>query len=203
MKAIMKLAYYRSAQMKPDLARRYYRLLPPTGRILDVGCGVGGFGALNPGGREVHGIDIDAGAVAKAQEHELARQHDLASSTLPYEDAFFDGVLAKDILEHLTDPAAIVREIERVLRPGGVVVASVVMAKPKAVWADYTHVRGFTKASASLLFEDAGFDVQDVWPMGGVPLSNRLHFMGLVPTILRIPGLGALWASSWELRARR
>ncbi len=80
---------------------------------------------------------------------------------------------------------------------------SVVMAKPRAVWADYTHVRGFTRRSARLLLEDAGFEVEAVWRMGGIPLSTRLRFIWLVPTLLRLPVVGWLWASSWELKARR
>jgi SAM-dependent methyltransferase len=201
--AVRKRSYYEDGGLKPHLATLYWRRLGPARRVLDIGCGTGEFGRFAPPGVEVHGLDIDEGAVELASRHEEARRCDLEEGQLPYADEHFDAVLAKDVLEHLRDPARIVCEIRRVLRPGGVVVASVVQARSRRVWADYTHVRGFTKASASFLFEDADFDVQDVWPMGGVPLSNRLRFMGFVPTILRIPGLGALWASSWELEARR
>jgi len=54
-----------------------------------------------------------------------------------------------------------------------------------------------------LLLEDAGFEVEAIWRMGGVPLSSRLGFMDLVPHLLRVPLFDALWGSSWELRARR
>ena len=91
----------------------------------------------------------------------------------------------------------------RVTRRGGVIVASVVMARPQRVWADYTHLRGFTRESARLLLEDAGFAVEAIWRMGGVPLSDRLGFMDLVPHLLRVPLFDALWGSSWELRARK
>jgi hypothetical protein len=80
---------------------------------------------------------------------------------------------------------------------------SVVMARPRIVWADYTHVRGFTKRTAVQLLEDAGLVVEKLWRMGGVPLSGRLGLIWLVPTLLRLPGCNQLWASSWELKARK
>ena len=107
------------------------------------------------------------------------------------------------IFEHLHDPGRLAREVTRVARPGAVVITSVVMARPRNVWADYTHVRGFTKRTASQLLEDAGLRVERIWRMGGVPLSGRLGFVQLVPTLLRLPGCNQLWASSWELKARK
>ena len=77
---------------------------------------------------------------------------------LPFEDASFDGVILKDVLEHLDDAVAAVREVRRVLRPGGQVFASSPDAQ-RWVWDDYTHVRPFTRKSFRLLFADQGFDV--------------------------------------------
>lgn len=196
-----KQAYY-GRGLLPALARRYFAAFGDARRILDVGCGTGELGRYRPSQDiEIHGVDIDAGAVQVARQFEEAVQLDLDARPLPYEDESFDAVLAKDVLEHVQDPGRLAREIHRVLRPGGVVVASVVIARPRAVWSDYTHVRGFTKHAAELLLADVGFVVQDVWPMGGVPLSNRLGFIDAIPYLLRIPGLHHLWASSWELKA--
>jgi len=89
------------------------------------------------------------------------------------------------------------------MRPGGALLASVVMAKPSAVWADYTHIRGFTRTAAEELLRDGGFTVERVWRMGGVPLTSRLGLIDLVPAFLRIPVAGHIWAVSWELLARR
>ncbi len=201
---VQKQAYYRSSGMSSQLAARYFRDFGAARRILDVGCGTGALGRYRPSPEiEIHGVDIDAGAVVQAAGFEQTICLDLETSPLPYDDASFDAVLAKDILEHLRDPGRLVGEIHRVLRPGGVLVVSIIMAKPRAVWADYTHVRGFTRRSARLLLEDAGFEVEAVWRMGGIPLSTRLRFIWLVPTLLRLPVVGWLWASSWELKVRR
>lgn len=199
-----KARYYESHQLRPAVAAWYYRQLGPALRILDLGCGNGDFGRYRPNLEiEVHGIDVDQGAVASAARFEVAVQGDLDGSPLPYEDDFFDAILARDILEHLWEPWVTLREARRVLRPGGVIVGSVVMAKPHAVWADYTHIRGFTRSSVELMFRDASFEVDAVWQMGGIPLTSRLGLIDQVPTLLRLPLVGRRWATSWEIRARR
>ena len=204
MSAVAKQAYYGERGMVPGLAARYFEAFGNARRVLDVGCGTGELGRYRPRPDvEVHGVDIDAGAVERARRFERAVRVDLETERLPYDAESFDAVLAKDILEHVRDPARLVREIHRVLRPNGVLVASLVMAKPRAVWSDYTHVRGFTQRAARLLLEDVGFEVEGVWRMGGVPLSSRLRFIDLVPVLLRLPVFSQLWASSWELKARK
>jgi SAM-dependent methyltransferase len=196
--------YARTEGMPRGLAVRYWRLLGAAGRVLDLGCGDGAFGAARPRENiEVHGVDADPRAVAAASRHERAVLLDLDAAPLPYPDGYFDAVLAKDIFEHVDDPGALARETHRVMRPGGAIVASVVMARPHRVWDDYTHRRGFTRRSARLLLEDAGFQVEALWRMGGVPLSSRLGFIDAVPALLRVPLLDALWGASWELKARR
>lgn len=203
MNGVPKHGYYADRTLKPTLARRYFGLLGDVRRVLDVGCGTGELGLHAPHGVEVVGIDADPGAVALAAAHETALVVDIDREALPFPAGSFDGVVAKDVLEHLQDPVRAVREIHRVLASGGVVVASLVMARPRRVWADYTHVRGFTAEAARLLFVDQGFEVCRIDPMGGVPLSNRLGFMDAVPQLLRLPVLSQLYASSWELKAVR
>ena len=199
-----KQTYYLKGGIPPDLANRYFRYFGAARRVLDVGCGIGDFGRYRPHDTvEVHGVDVDRGAIEQAKQYEIATRVDLESEQLPYQDGFFDAILAKDILEHLQHPERVVVDLYRVLRPGGVLIASVVMARPRRVWADYTHVRGFTSESAAMLLTDCGFRVEDVLPMGGVPLSGRLHFLDTVPHLLRIPPFAALWATSWEVRARK
>ena len=196
--------YARAGTLHPKLAARYWRLVVPARRALDLGCGQGTLGRLKPDATtEVFGVDIDPIAVEAASRYETTQQIDLDAGSLPFESARFDAVFAKDVLEHLTRPWIVLAEIRRVLVPGGRVVVSVPMEFPRCVWSDYTHVRGFTRDSVAHLLADAGFDVVHVVPMGGVPGFGRLGWIDAVPTVLRVPGMRRLFGASWESLARR
>lgn len=90
--------------------------------ILDVGCGGGLLlGLLAARGLPgLHGIDVhdDPGATGWAY-----RAGDITLG-LPYPDGSFACVVAGEIIEHVPDPDALLREIRRVLRPGGLLVLS-------------------------------------------------------------------------------
>ena len=186
------------------LAHRYLAHFGDARRILDVGCGTGSFARLAPPTVEVHGVDRDRIALAQASRGGMTvTDIDLAREPLPFGDSSFDAALAKDVLEHLPDPLAVLRELRRVLAPGAPLVASVVVDIPRRVWADYTHVRGFTREAAMRLLNDGGFTVSSVERMGPVPGSVRFGFVDRIPALLRIPGIGRMWTASWELFCTR
>jgi SAM-dependent methyltransferase len=134
------------------------RHFPAHARVLDVGCGsawlAGHF-------TDYTGIDASREAVeaARARGHEVTLAD--ADDPLPFADASFDGVVLKDVLEHVREPVALVREVRRVLRPGGRVFASSPDAQ-RWVWDDYTHRRPFTRKAYRLLFRDQGFEVVEL-----------------------------------------
>lgn len=127
----------------------------------------------------------------------------MEAQQLPFDGEYFDAVLAKDILEHLQAPWALVTETYRILRLGGIVIANVPMAKPKIVWNDYTHIRGFTRNALRMLFEDSGFDVLHIHKMGGIPLAGKLLLIKWIPILLRFPPLDLLFGRCLEIKARR
>jgi SAM-dependent methyltransferase len=126
--------------------------------LLDVGCGNAWLGDHFP---NYTGIDVSPDAVAAARARGRNVVAGDVDGRLPFDDAQFDGVVLKDLLEHLHDPVAVVREVRRVLRPEGLVFASSPDAQ-RWVWDDYTHRRPFTRKSFRLLFSDQGFDVEQV-----------------------------------------
>lgn len=99
-------------------------------RLLDCGCGVGSITldlaeAVAPG--EVVGVDLDAGQLAEARAGSEARgltnvRFEVADAyALPFPGESFDAAVAHTLLIHLRDPLRAVRELRRVLRPGGIV----------------------------------------------------------------------------------
>jgi SAM-dependent methyltransferase len=129
-----------------------------SARLLDVGCGTGW---LARHFADYTGIDGSAAAVAAAAERGRSIVHGDVDAPLPFRDAEFDGVVLKDLLEHVVDPVAVVGEVHRVLRPGGRVFASSPDAQRWA-WDDYTHRRPFTRKAFRMLFQDGGFEVEHV-----------------------------------------
>lgn len=149
---------YHDWHARPGYYKDITRHFPPESRILDVGCGTAWLSEDFP--RYV-GIDNSADAVAQARALGIdVREADL-QGRLPFDDAEFDGVVLKDVLEHLTDPVSLVSEVRRVLRPGGRTFASSPDAQ-RWSWDDYTHRRPFTRRAMTRLFADQGFAVERV-----------------------------------------
>jgi SAM-dependent methyltransferase len=84
-------------------------------RVLDVGCGSKPYQPFFAGAAAYVGVDV--------QENAQADLHG-AIEALPVDDASFDVVLCTQVLEHVDDPSAAVRELYRVTAPGGRVLAS-------------------------------------------------------------------------------
>ena len=94
-----------------------------TTKILDVGCGAGfKSNYLAEQGFDVTGIDLSSDSLAVARKYDKTgkvKYLEANAEHLPFADGSFDCVVAMDFLEHVEDPAAIIKEISRVLRPGG------------------------------------------------------------------------------------
>jgi 2-polyprenyl-6-hydroxyphenyl methylase/3-demethylubiquinone-9 3-methyltransferase len=107
--------------------RKVLRQIPIPGKaVLDVGCG-GGFLAeeFSKDGFVVSGIDPSPRSIAAARKHASANGLDIRyeaarGEALPFSDGSFDVVACCDVLEHVDDVAGVVREVSRVLKPGGV-----------------------------------------------------------------------------------
>lgn len=112
-----------------------------AGRWLDVGCGSGGIACvLAQKADHVTGVDPEpweawrAAVGVHANLQLLAGEFDGASPPLP--DASFDVVICNQVYEHVRDPAALVRNIHRVLKPGGLCY----FAGPNLLWPIEPHV---------------------------------------------------------------
>lgn len=196
----------------------YDRLKTRDSQIADQTAGGGDYFTLSPTRaslarvlppaiqKHIRGVCLDAGAGRMAYRRLLAPRADevvtldwqprpgldIAGSVmeLPLRDECLDSVLCSQVLEHVPDPAAALREFHRCLRPGGALVLSV----PHLAYLhnephDYFR---YTKHGLRVLLERAGFDTVSIEPAGGL-----LSFLGHIPSLTakaafaRIPVLGA------------
>ena len=115
------------------------RIDPPRGgSVLDVATGTGAVAAellrRRPDLRVV-GIDQSAGMLAEARRRVGARVelHEGRAERLPFDDASFDALTFTYLLRYVVDPAATLRELARVVRPGGGV-AMLEFGLPHGLW---------------------------------------------------------------------
>ncbi len=103
--------------------------LRPGLRVLDFGCGPGTISvglakAADPG--ELHGVDMEesqidlARSVARAAGRENAIFHVGDVTDLNFEDGFFDVAYCHEVLQYVPDTQAVLAEVKRVLKPGGI-----------------------------------------------------------------------------------
>lgn len=126
-------------------------------KVLDVGCGTGAvMEHMKLLGYEAFGVDMSPEALQYCQAKKLTVTLGTAES-IAYPDASFDVVLALDVLEHVSDHQAAVKEIARILKPGGIFVATV----PAHPWlfsyhdVALHHVRRYRRAEFKQTLETA------------------------------------------------
>lgn len=186
---------------RPEVARMVSRR---ARRVLDVGCAAGALGSAlkKRQGAEVWGVEPDpkaAAAAARLLDRVLEGGIEAQLPRLPR--GGFDSIVTADVLEHLSDPEAVLSGLAEKLSPWGELVVSlpnvrhwsVVRGLLEGSWEycdagilDRTHLRFFTKKSALALFDRAGYEVTATTPIaldggGGIPgeLAQALGGRGI------------------------
>jgi len=118
-------------------------LAPPPSRVLDLGCGTGELASLlAASGRRITACDISEQMLRSAAIRdpdgpmEWVRL-DPCWQTLPFATATFDAVVAASVFEYVNQPAAVIGECARILRPGGVLVLTVPDLRHPIRWLEW------------------------------------------------------------------
>lgn len=131
-------------------------------RILDVGCGTGANLLMLAEYGDAEGVDVAEDALAFCRERGLDKVRLGAGEELPYEDGTFDLVTALDVVEHMDDDLAGLREMRRVLRPGGRVLLFVPTFM--FLWGLQdevsNHRRRYRLPELRRVLEQAGFEIE-------------------------------------------
>jgi SAM-dependent methyltransferase len=138
-------------------ARRHVR-----GVLLDVGSGPKALAHHFEGAMERYvGVDLPGSAYLAAGQPDVYGR----AEALPVRDQAVDTVLVVNLLTYLPEPAVLLAEARRVLRPGGVLIAEfTAMAAPQDPVHDYLR---FTRRGAEWLLDRSGFETLEVVPIGG------------------------------------
>ena len=169
-----------------DICRRVTDRRP---RILDVGCGTGANLLMLSHYGDAEGVDISEDALAFCREHGLEKVKLGAGEELPYDDGTFDLVTALDVVEHMDDDLAGLREMRRVLRPGGRVLLFVpTFMFLWGVQDDVSnHRRRYRLPELQRVLEQAGFEIERM------TYANITFFLPilLMRKLMRLTGIKA------------
>lgn len=177
--------------------------------ILDVGCSIGTLGVqVKNRLRDVTiiGIEIDkqmaSVASGKLDQVIVGNAEDIDFATY-FSQEHFDCVIFADVLEHLKDPWAVLKNITNYLKPGGTIVASIPNIRYydsifnlaiKGYWPyrdrgihDRTHLRFFTKKNASELFASAGLQIVQSIPK--YRIIEKPHGLNTISKYFAVPML--------------
>src|SRR5207248_688266 len=130
-------------------------------RVLEIGCGGGQCRPwFQSHGFEYVGIDVSKTRVFDWLQRYGGPDLLCDSHFLPFKDQSFDVVYSAAVVEHLACPPLAVREMCRVLKPGGFYLGNVSFLEP---WHDNSFFHMTPLGVAELLVE-SGFEVRHIWP---------------------------------------
>ncbi|MFJ3306929.1 class I SAM-dependent methyltransferase [Streptomyces sp. NPDC086549] len=177
---------------RPEIAQ----VVPETAdSVLELGCAAGAMGSAIKQRQNCTyiGIEMNSGAAAVASRSlDAVLVGDIEAGPLPLPDQSMDCIICADILEHLADPWQILRELRRIIQPGGTIVASVpniqnvdiMQAIMNGRWdyldagiLDQTHLRFFTRSTFQEALAHAGFTITAATS----PCSPSMHRWSISP----------------------
>ncbi|QQG43523.1 MAG: class I SAM-dependent methyltransferase [Candidatus Daviesbacteria bacterium] len=144
------------------------------GPILDVGCHSGTFTQQilkKIGGQDIYGIDVSRSAIALAKKRLPFGHFEVADAVkLPFKNSFFSGIFCLEMMEHVDDPRAVLKEIKRVAKAGSRIYILVPSENKlfQIIWFLWTlyyrhwshaHVQHFSGGLLEQLIKNIGFKI--------------------------------------------
>lgn len=157
-----------------DVDPRDFIHAPNGARILDYGCGNVGY-LLDFGRRgfNISGAEISSNVVAQCRDNKIDVRQVTNLSKIPFADEEFDIVYLMQVFEHLRDPNLFMKELYRVLKPGGLLYLSV--PNIDSIWRKIFgsnwvsgwfapfHLFHYSEKTLKILANRNGFDAVDSW----------------------------------------
>ena len=136
-----------------ELHRNLSNLTPKlSGRLLDIGCGEKPYKCMCNVDEHI-GIEIDDGDIKKRTHADVLYDGEV----MPFEDKYFDSALSTEVIEHVSDPDVLLKEVNRVMKTDGVLL----MSSPffyEEHGQPYDYIR-YTSFGLKCLLEKYGFEV--------------------------------------------
>ncbi len=202
---------------------RFVKRLPKSARLLEIGCGGGEslqkYIAIRS---DIRYAAIDMYDYSKAlPQNVLFKKLDITLNSLPFEDSSFDAVAINQVIEHISDVKHVMKEIYRVLSPGGrlyvevpnwitILLPTFPLSLEKGgtlnFYDDYTHIRPYTKTSLFFSLKHHDFDSTNIKIKTAVNpylriLSPFLIIVGLVSFNRRFFHVGVMNFFPWAIYA--
>ena len=167
---------YLKGRSRLGLLYRRYWLYPRLcryldGKALDIGCGIGDFLSHRP---DTVGVDINPVAVEWCRRKGLDA-YQMLPNVMPFQDVSFDSAILDNVLEHLTEPAELLNEIGRVLRPRSSLLVGVPGQRGYAT--DSDHKVFYDEATLVSTLAAAGFGMRNLlyMPLRSAWLDVRMR----------------------------
>ncbi len=192
-------------------ARRYYAALvrryapPGSGRLLEMGCGLGHLLGLLQDDFACVGIDIADYSIEQLKQNAPRAEGIVMSADdlSRFEEGEFSAVVALHVVEHLPDPADTIRQVYRLLKPGGLFLFATPNpgynlrrfkdAQTDAIGKDPTHINVQPPAQWRAWCEASGFKVlrhfgDGLWDVPYFPVIPKVIQFGLlgVPALFQV-----------------
>lgn len=152
--------YVSRRELVVDLARKIG--LSPSARLIDVGCGTGAIASALGDVCQAAGVDFSTEALRFCRDRGLAGLVRGSAERLPLRDETLDAIVATDILEHLDDDVAALKEFRRALKPGGCAIITV--PAYQFLWGEHDEALMHKRRYVPKLLADraraAGFEVE-------------------------------------------